>query len=269
MTYEDFRGSDAPFWLHQGDCLNFMRGLPDKSCDVVITDPPYSEHVHAKSRPAATLTDRAKYPSDLIRNRDFGFAHITEAEINAAAEQFARLTKRWVLVFCNVELAHVWRAALVKHGLEYVRTGIWVKIAGPPQFSGDRPAPGYESIVIAHPPGKKRWNGGGKSAVWQHRIVVDSTKTPRLHKAQKPRALMGDLVTLFSDPGEIILDAFAGSGSTGEAAVTNERRSIMCERDPEVFGVMWKRCEAVKAQPKAWGFDFDQTPKLSMPEVKR
>jgi hypothetical protein len=82
------------------------------------------------------------------------------------AAHFARLARRWVLVFSDFESAHLWRHDLEGAGLEYVRTGIWHKGNGAPQFTGDRPAVPGEAIVICHTHGRKRWNGGGHQAWW-------------------------------------------------------------------------------------------------------
>ena len=54
-----------------------------------------------------------------------------------------------------------------------------------------------------------------------------------LHETQKPVALMRELVRDFSDPGEVICDPHAGSGTTGVAALLEGRRVILVERNPE------------------------------------
>jgi hypothetical protein len=51
----------------------------------------------------------------------------------------ARLARRWILVFCQVEAAMKWRAALEAGGAVYKRTCQWIKPDGKPQYSGDRP----------------------------------------------------------------------------------------------------------------------------------
>lgn len=238
------------FELHLGDCLTVMAGMPDKSVGVTITDPPYSEHVHSKVRATSSLGDMDRYASSAVRHRKFGFTHITTTQMNATAAELARLTKRWVLVFCNVELTHEWRLALEQHGLEYVRTGAWVKRNSPPQFSGDRPAVGFEAVVIAHPPGRKHWHGGGRHGLWEHNIVLNrGGKTPRLHTTQKPLSLMTELVTLFSDPGETVFDPYSGSSTTGHACLLTGRRFVGVEVDPAYHAASLRRLKAVQAQP--------------------
>lgn len=149
----------------------------------------------------------------------------------------------WVLVFSDVESDHLWRDDLEAVGLDYVRTGAWIKTGSTPQFSGDRPATGFEAITIAHPKGRKRWNGGGLHALWKFPEVAEiphifdvpivlnrSGKEPRFHTTQKPFPLMSALVELFSEPGEVVLDPTAGSGTTGVAAKRHARRSILIEQ---------------------------------------
>lgn len=229
-----------------------------KSVDVVICDPPYSEHTHKNIRSAKMLAnDRGgRYGSDTRRNVELGFEHLTDDDREFLAWQFARLTKRWVLVFSDVESDHLWRDSLTNHGLDYVRTGAWVKTGSTPQFSGDRPATGFEAITIAHPKGKKRWNGGGRHAVWKVEPVWDvpivlnrSGNDPRWHTTQKPLALMSALVEQFSDPGEIILDATAGSGTTGVAVQQLGRKSILIEKDEE-------HCASIVTRLQQQAFDF-------------
>lgn len=117
---------------------------------------------------------------------------------------------------------------------------------GAPQFTGDRPGQGFESLAIGHCPGKKRWNGGGKHAVWTHSLDQRSESSGRHeHPAQKPIALMLDLVSDFTDPCETILDPFAGSGTTGVACLRLGRRFIGIEKDEKYFELA---CERLRAE---------------------
>jgi site-specific DNA-methyltransferase (adenine-specific) len=229
-----YRDPEAGIVLYLGDCRSILPELGP--VDHVITDPPYSEYVHSKSRRGSDLDD------GISRARDFGFDAITPAVMCAASTALARLARRWVLVFSDVESSHRWRGALEKSGLEYARTGAWVKLNPTPQFTGDRPAIGFESVTICHPRGRKRWNGGGRPAVWNHAIVINrSHADPRLHTAQKPLPLMRELVELFTDPGETILDPFAGSGTTGLAAKQLGRKAILIEQSEEYCRVAVER----------------------------
>jgi len=228
--------------LYHGDCLEVMASLV--SVDHVITDPPYSEHVHGSARRRKiTYRDRgARYGADTRRKVDLGFRHLTPGLRAACASEFARLASRWVLAFSDTESSHLWREDLEEAGLDYVRTGAWIKVGSTPQFSGDRPAAGFEAITICHPKGRKHWNGGGKHAVWSVPIVLDrGGKGERLHTTQKPMQLMSALVDLFTDPAETVLDPFSGSGTTLVAAKSLGRKAIGVELEERYAEIAARR----------------------------
>ncbi len=82
------------------------------------------------------------------------------------AKHFARLSRRWVLVFCQVSGLPLWREAGETYGLGHRRECIWVKPDSAPQFTGDRPGTGYECFEAMHAKGVSRWNGGGRRGVF-------------------------------------------------------------------------------------------------------
>src|SRR5262249_17385046 len=132
---------EPPTWeLHAGDCLAGLATLPDRSVDVVITDPPYEAEAHTAHR----LVARSGGP---LECEPITFPPITEELRIESARHMSRLARRWVLVFCQVEAAMKWRTALEAGGAVYKRTCQWIKPDGKPQYSGDRPGIGYESIV--------------------------------------------------------------------------------------------------------------------------
>jgi site-specific DNA-methyltransferase (adenine-specific) len=220
--------------LYHGEFEDVLPTLD--AVDHVICDPPYSEKTHTsvRSRRMGANDRGGRYGADLRRQVNLGFDHITPEEMQFLSAEFARLTRRWVLVFSDVESDHLWRDELTTAGLDYVRTGAWVKRGSTPQFSGDRPATAFEAITICHPSGRKRWNGGGKHGLWDVPIVLNrarADKSERVHPTQKPELLMRYLVADFTDPGDVILDATAGSGTTGVAAKIEGRRAILIEMD--------------------------------------
>jgi len=231
--------TESPSWtLHEGDCLAGLSNLPDGSADVVITDPPYEAEAHTNQRLVARAGGR-------LEVEPITFPPITEEQRAESARQMARLARRWILVFCQVEAAMKWRAALEAGGAVYKRTCQWVKPDGKPQYSGDRPGIGYESIVACHAPGRSRWNGGGSHGVF----IVNKGGDPRTgHQTQKPLALMELLVRLFSDPGELILDPFVGSGTTGVAAIRLGRRFSGWEMNPDYVEVARRRLANAREQ---------------------
>lgn len=232
-------------WL--GDCRTVLPTLD--AVDHVITDPPYDEHTHSKQRRGAAAGTGHQFgfgrggSSGISLERHVGFGFITDEDMCLAAAEIARLARRWCLVFCAMEQQADWQVALTGHGLEHVRFGVWHKPGSTPQFTGDRPGTGCEAIEIAHPAGKKRWNGGGGFGFWIAPIVKAQTGE-RVHPTQKPIALMRELVRDFTDPGETILDPFAGSGTTLVAAKTLGRKAIGIELEERWCEAAAKRLEA-------------------------
>lgn len=214
--------------LHHGDCLDRTKGLPalaDGSVDHTITDPPYAGHVEAGSRSVG-----GKDKGGEITTRDFVYVPLSPAEQMAVSWHIARVTRRWGLVFTDVEGLEAWRHCLTLWGMEYVRCGIWER-HGAPQTTGDRPAQGFEAIALFHAAGvRKRWNGRGKDGIWRHTLPSTKERRRRGHPTPKPEPLMAELVRDFTDPGETILDPYAGSAATGIAAVRAGRHFVGWEK---------------------------------------
>ncbi len=246
MTVERGKGWE----MHLGDCLQVMATLAP--VDHVITDPPYEAEAHTKARRALkdSTQRRGAVNTGKVRRIDqpleIRFAAITNDEREAVADRCADLARRWTIAFCQIEAVAAWRGALVSGGLEWVRGGIWRKPNGAPQFTGDRPGQGFESLAIAHRPGKKRWNGGGKHAFWECPLDHHAGGGGRNeHPTRKPVGLMMELVADFTDRDEVVLDPFAGSGTTGVACLRFGRAFIGIEKDPTYFALA---CERLRAE---------------------
>ncbi len=219
---------DAAVTLYHGDCLDVLPQL--EPVDHVITDPPYDEQTHSRGGSVVRYDggpDIAAIP----------FAALSD--IGLIAGEVGRLVRRWVLVFCAVRQIEQWSVSFESVGLRVPRIMVWVKPDASPQFSGDRPGHGYESIVLAHPAKKTRWNGGGHKGVFTHCRIDRSSEW--LHPTQKPVPLLTELVSLFTDEDETILDPFAGSGTTLVAAKLNGRKAIGIEKSEQYCAVAAKR----------------------------
>lgn len=246
--------------LHLGDCLDPVTGLAslaDKSVDHVITDPPYSRDLYANTR---TNKGTGLRPDGRPVCRSEGHDHTSAFQLAAnrigaiddildpTAEQIMRVDRRWIVVFHDVEIGHRWHDAF---GESYIRAGAWAKTDPMPQVSGDRPAQGFEPATIAHPAGRKRWNGGGRPALWIGGTCKGNERPD--HPSPKPLWLMEQLVRDFTDPGETILDPFAGSGTTGVAAIRLGRNFIGWERDPKYHAIAMRRLQAAREQMEMFG----------------
>lgn len=224
------------------DNAEVLPTLPDRSVAHVITDPPYSEHVHRKQWISSALTEAGDKRTS-SQHKEIGFAALTAAEACMVAGEIFRLSSRWALLFCDIEESlPLWRAELSTAGLDWVRACIWDKVDSSPQFSGDRPASACEAIAVAHQPGRKKWHGGGRRNLFT--FAVNAERGDKPHPTTKPVPLMLELVELFTDPDEIILDPFCGSGTTGVAALRLGRRFIGIEKDARYAAIARERIEA-------------------------
>ena len=250
-----------------GDALGAsgLADLADYSIDHTVSDPPFDKEAHTQGRRilAGSFSLRAS-GADTTTIKQISYPPISEQERMEAARQIARVTRRWIILFCQVESAHLWREAMEAGGAEYVRTGSWHKTDAQPQLSGDRPGQGWEAIVICHGAraaggsaaelpllaghdrqhaGRMRWNGGGLCAKWNgpSRDHGGDLHRKKLIDGQKPLWLMRKLVEMFTDPGELILDPFAGSGTTLVAAAQLGRQSIGYERTPDTHAIALSR----------------------------
>lgn len=217
-----------------------FRRAPVPACACVITDPPYEAEAHTKGRRSLGESVEGKRR---VKETPLPFAPIDEAARLEAGRVAARVAERWCVVFCQSEAAMLWRGALESSGEHvYRRTGVWVKPDAQPQFSGDRPGVGYESIVFTHRKGRCAWNGGGRVAVFEHNKRIGGG--PNEHPTMKPLALMVELVELFTNPGDLVVDLFAGSGTTGVACMLTGRRFYGVELNLEYAMLAAERLDA-------------------------
>jgi len=249
MSALDVIEGRAQWAVIHGDNRDVLPTLPAKSVTHVITDPPYSETTHNAAKQMAgarQMPDGQKRRIHAAGTDGFGFNSVVGHDF--LAHEFARATARWVLVFSDQEGAWPWMTANISAGLDHVRIGQWVKDGAMPQMSGDRPGNACEACVIAHPKGRKRWNGGGLPALWRHPIRALEARragdAPDEHITPKPIGLMLELVELFTDPGDIVLDPFCGSGTTGVACLRLGRRFIGVEMDSKYAALALDRLKA-------------------------
>ncbi len=235
--------------LYCGDCLEIMPILED--VNHVITDPPYEEEAHTKERRLLSKGQdggRARRVDVL----PIDFDKMDECLRGEVSQHIIRLCQGWSLIFCQVEAVHLWMNTMA--GAKYKRTGIWVKPDGAPQFTGDRPGMGYESIVMHwHGDGRSKWNGGGKHGVFTHSKSDPGYGHGGLkneHPTKKPLALMQQLVAMFTNPGDTVFDPFMGSGSTGIACQILGRKFIGIEKNPTYFHAACERLQHESDQMK-------------------
>lgn len=209
----------------EGNCLDILPTMPESSVAHVIADPPFTQRVSSNAR---GFRGNGTFVPFIT------FDGIDGQEPKIAAECL-RVAQRWTLLFCAFEQLGPYSAAA---DTSWVRSGVWRKPDSAPQFTGDRPGMCGEAIAIMHKPGRKKWNGGGSPAFWTHCYERDRNGHPT------PKPLMLELVELFTDPGDLILDPFCGSGTTGVACLRLGRRFIGIEKDAGFARIAQERLEA-------------------------
>ena len=91
---------------------------------------------------------------------------------------------------------------------------------------------------------EKAARGKTPTDVWWHTIVATNGKEKTGYPTQKPLGILNRILRASSDPGDLVLDFFAGSGTVGEACLALERRFILVDNNPAAIAVMKKRFAA-------------------------
>jgi site-specific DNA-methyltransferase (adenine-specific) len=95
---------------------------------------------------------------------------------------------------------------------------------------------------------EKAARGKTPTDVWWHTIVSPTGKEKTGYATQKPLGILERIVRVHSNPGDLVLDFFAGSGTAGEAAAKHGRRFVMVDESPDAVRVMEKRLK-LEAEP--------------------
>lgn len=212
--------------LYVGDCREVAPTIG--TVDHVITDPPYSTRTHKTQRSVR---------GERLEDYTIPFQPLDDWTMPFVCSIPRR---RWLLVFCDSMLLTPWLEAT---GDRRSIAIWWRRLDGRPQYTGDHPAIPGEYIVAAHTKGRRRWNGGGAHGY----IEAPTVKRKGRHPTEKPLAVMHRLITWFTDPGELILDPFAGAGTTLVAAYELGRKAIGIELEERYAEMAARRLEFATA----------------------
>lgn len=208
----------------------------------VIFDPPYEKHMHnSKTGKRSIRTDG---------HAELAALHFTSIEgmRKEITDSLTALCQGWFVAFCTPEGVAPWRDAIEAAGARYKRACIWNKPDSAPQFNGQGPAMGAEMFVTAWcGSGFSSWNGGGGRNVFTH--LTNAPDRHGGHPTEKPISLMCEIIEKFTNPGDMILDPFMGSGSTGVAAVRLGRKFIGVEQDARFFKIAGERISDALSRP--------------------
>lgn len=231
--------------LRQADCLESLRSMEDGCADAVITDPPYSSGGFSRDDKGMDVATKyqsggaqKKYPSFSGDSRDQrGYLAWCSLWISEAY----RILKPggYALVFTDWRQLPVITDALQSGGVFWRGIVSWDK--GP----GSRaPHKGY----FKHQCEYIAWGTKGKATIAKHdgpfpgSITCPVNQNDKHHLTGKPVELMKELVRCV-EPGGLVVDPFAGSGSTGVACVITGRRFVGIEREAEYVEIGKKRME--------------------------
>ena len=205
--------------LIQGDCLEVMKDISDKSIDMILTDIPYG------------VVNRV---SNGLRNLDKGLADVLDFSLGEMVTKFCRVTKGSMYVFCGTEQVSDIRKQMVLNGLS-TRLVIWNKTNPSPMNGQHIWLSSIECCVY----------GKFKNATFNEHCKGSVLNFPcgrgKVHPTEKPLKLFEYIVRVSSNENDTILDPFAGSGTTGVACKNLNRNFIGIELDPEYFKVAEKR----------------------------
>lgn len=233
-----------------GDCIEKMKSLKDKSVDLIITDLPYGLTKNEKDKPI-NLNDFWKEVSRIKKKKTpillfaQGLFYIDLVNSN----------RKWF------KYDIIWDKILTTGFLNSKRM---------PLRSHEQIAVFYESPPVYNPQFKEGIPLHSKGKSWKDKDPTNrnygdfkhkddsragsTEKFPKsiwsyqkphpsvaLHRTEKPVSLLEELIKTYSNKGDLVLDATAGSGSTGEACINTERNFILIENDPECIKIIEKR----------------------------
>ena len=230
--------------LRQGDCLELMKDIPNKSIDMILADLPYG-------------TTACKWD--------------TIIPFEPLWEQYERVIKDNGAIVLTA--SQPFTTALAASNMKLFRyTWVWEKEQGVNfLLAKKQPMKVHEDVLVFYKrqptynpqmvPGKPYTSGKGDSGEVTGRVKKKQTKNkgtryPRtvqrinretgLHPTQKPVALLEYLIKTYTKENDIVLDNVMGSGSTGVACINTNRNFIGIELDEDYFEIAKKRIEEVK-----------------------
>jgi len=256
-----------------GDCLEVLPGLPAKSVDLVFADPPYNLQLsQGLWRPNRTRVAAVEDGWDKF----------------ASFEEYDRFTRLWLSTCKRVlkETGTLWvigtyhniyrvGAILQELGFWILNDVVWLKSNPMPNFHGVRFTNAHETLIWAQKTrgAKYTFNHHAMKSLnddlqmrsdWtlplctgRERLRADGAK---VHSTQKPEALLYRVLLSSTNPGDVVLDPFFGSGTTGAVAKKLGRHFIGIERDEGYIKIAQKRIAAVEPASES---------AVNLPELRR
>ena len=210
--------------IHHADCLEFMKGLPDKCVDLVLTDPPYGIGI-GKAGGVGGGSKRGAVKSCKVSDWD---SAIPSAEYFT---EMQRVSKNQIIWGGNYFIEH----------LQNTRCFLtWYKRDGLPDRTFADSELAWTSFDKNSRVYNIRWDG----------FIRDTRDTKELHPTQKPTELFKKCLNDFTEAGQTILDCFSGSGTTALACHDLDLDFICIEKDADYHAASVKRLTEHQRQLK-------------------
>jgi site-specific DNA-methyltransferase (adenine-specific) len=228
------------YTLYLGDCLEYMKTMPDKSVDAVITDPPYGIG-YSSSRTTNTVGDKR------VTDCSFGddiYNPVWLPEIGK------KLTENsLVYVFTRWDVAHIFREDAERGGLICIQRLIWDKChwgMGDLRYYGSQ----TEDVLVFRKGAPLLNCNKRRGNIWSYPSKAAFPEGVFNHPAQKPLGVIREWTEHSTGIDKVVFDPFMGSGTTGVACMQLGRRFVGCEIDPGYFEIARKRIENAAMQDR-------------------
>ena len=228
-----------------GDCVSIMNSLPQDSVDLVFADPPYNLQLKGDlHRPDSSKVDAVNNDWDKFSSFEI-YDDFTSAWLEAARRILKPNGAIWVIGSYH----NIFRvgAKLQDHGYWILNDVVWRKTNPMPNFRGMRLTNAHETLIWAAKSEKSKYTfnyeamkamneGIQMRSDWVIPICngherLKNKDGEKAHPTQKPEALLHRIIVSTTNPGDIILDPFFGSGTTGAVAKKLGRNFIGIEQE--------------------------------------
>ena len=253
----------APNTIHHGDCIALMNAMPEKSVDMVFADPPYNMQLGGELlRPDNSRVDGVDDAWDQFESFA-AYDRFTAAWLKAARRILKDDGTLWVIGSYH----NIFRvgAALQNLGYWILNDIVWRKSNPMPNFKGTRFTNAHETLIWCAKSKDARYTfnyealkdlneGLQMRSDWLLPLCTGGERLKgedggKLHPTQKPEALLYRIILAATKPGDLIVDPFFGTGTTGAVAKRLGRRFIGIERDAVYAEAADERIAAIEPLP--------------------
>ena len=240
--------------IHLGDCIELLRKLPNNSIDLIFADPPYNLQLNGELyRPNQTKVDAVTDAWDKFNSKE-DYDRFTTAWLTECYRVLKNTGSIWVIgTYHNIYRV----GAIIQNiGFWMLNDIIWIKTNPMPNFKGTRFNNAHETLIWSTKSQKSKYTFHYHSmkvmnddlqmrSDWlipicsgEERIKVNGQKA---HSTQKPAELLLRIILSTSNPNDIVLDPFSGSGTTAAVAKRLGRRYIAFEKEASYIEIANER----------------------------